>query len=133
MKLRFIHASREARAPWLSPVLGCPRDTVRHRAAAAGGAPGLRLLVVFIFGLIHGLGFAGAMATRLGSSSSLIVGLLGINLGVEFGQLAVISVALIATFWIRDLKKYRQFVVIPGSLVIAAMGLWWVIERIHSR
>ena len=91
-----------------------------------------RLLVVFVFGLIHGLGFAGAMATRLDSTSSLVVGLLGINLGVEFGQLAVIAAALIATFWISDAKKYRQFVVVPGSLLIAAMGIWWVIERVRS-
>ena len=91
-----------------------------------------RLLIVFAFGLIHGLGFAGAMATRLNSNSSLIVGLLGINLGVEFGQLAVISAALLATFWISDAQKYRRFVVIPGSLVIAAMGIWWMIERIRS-
>ena len=91
-----------------------------------------RLLIVFTFGLIHGLGFAGAMATRLDSTASLVVGLLGINLGVEFGQLAVISAALIATCWITDSKKYRQFVVIPGSLVIAAMGIWWVIQRIQS-
>ena len=91
-----------------------------------------RLLIVFVFGLIHGLGFAGAMATRLDSNSSLVVGLLGINLGVELGQLAVISLALIATFWISDSKKYRQFVVIPCSLVIAAMGVWWMIERIRS-
>ena len=91
-----------------------------------------RLLIVFAFGLIHGLGFAGAMATRLNSTSSLVVGLLGINLGVEFGQLAVISAALLATFWISDPKKYRQFVVVPGSLVIAAMGIWWMIERIRS-
>ncbi|MEO6741640.1 MAG: HupE/UreJ family protein [Chthoniobacteraceae bacterium] len=88
-----------------------------------------RLLIVFAFGLIHGLGFAAAMAPRLDSKSSLVVGLLGINLGVEFGQLAVISLALIATGWISDSKKYRQFVVIPGSLVIAAMGIWWVIQR----
>ena len=88
-----------------------------------------RLLIVFVFGLIHGLGFAGAMATKLGSTSSLIVGLLGINLGVEFGQLAVITVALLATFWISDPIKDRQRVVIPGSLLIAAMGIWWVIER----
>ena len=91
-----------------------------------------RLLIVFVFGLIHGLGFAGAMATRLDSNSSLVVGLLGINLGVELGQLAVIALALIATFWISDSKKYRQFVVIPCSLVIAAMGVWWMIERIRS-
>ncbi len=90
-----------------------------------------RLLIVFAFGLIHGLGFAGAMATRLNSNSSLIVGLLGINLGVEFGQLAVIAVALAATFWIRDPKKYRQWVVVPASLVIATMGIWWMIARIR--
>ena len=88
-----------------------------------------RLLIVFAFGLIHGLGFAAAMAPRLDSKSSLIVGLLGINLGVEFGQLAVISLALIATAGISDPKKYRQFVVIPGSLLIAVMGIWWVIQR----
>jgi len=91
-----------------------------------------RLLIVFVFGLIHGLGFAGAMAPRLDSKSSLVVGLLGINLGVEFGQLAVIAFALIATARISDAKKYRQFVVIPGSLLIAAMGIWWVIERTWS-
>lgn len=87
---------------------------------------------MFAFGLIHGLGFAGAMATRLDSTSSLVVGLLGINLGVEFGQLAVIAVALIATSGIRDPQKYRRFVVVPGSLLITAMGIWWVIERISG-
>jgi hypothetical protein len=92
-----------------------------------------RLLIVFAFGLIHGLGFAGALATRLGSSASLVIGLLGVNIGVEFGQLAVIAVALITTLWIRDAKKYRQFVVIPGSLLIAVMGVWWMIERIKAR
>jgi hypothetical protein len=91
-----------------------------------------RLLIVFVFGLIHGLGFAGAMATKLDSNASLVVGLLGINIGVELGQLAVIALALIATSWIRDPKKYRQFVVIPCSLLIAAMGIWWMIERLRA-
>lgn len=91
-----------------------------------------RLLIVFTFGLIHGLGFASALATRLNSSTSLLIGLIGVNLGVEFGQLAVIAVAFLATAWIRDAKKYRQFVVIPGSLLIAAMGIWWVIERVRT-
>ena len=59
----------------------------------------------------------------------LIVGLLGINLGVELGQLAVIALALAATFWIRDPKQYRRIVVIPSPLPIAAMGIWWVLER----
>jgi hypothetical protein len=92
-----------------------------------------RLFVVFAFGLIHGLGFAGAMATRLDSTASLVVGLLGINLGVELGQLAVIALAFIATAWATDPEKYRKFIVVPGSLAIAVMGLWWVIERISAK
>jgi hypothetical protein len=88
-----------------------------------------RLLIVFGFGLIHGLGFAGALSELNLPTSSLIVGLLGFNVGVEFGQLAVIALALAATFWIKDAALYRKVVVIPGSLFIAAMGLWWFVER----
>jgi hypothetical protein len=84
---------------------------------------------VFLFGLIHGLGFAGVMATRLDSTGSLVVGLLGINLGVEFGQLAVIAIAFLATCWIANEEKYRRFVVVPGSILIALAGVWWVVER----
>ena len=88
-----------------------------------------RLVVVFAFGLIHGLGFASVMSTRLDSTSSLIVGLLGINVGVELGQLAVISIAFLATCGISNASTYRKFVVIPGSILIALAGTWWVIER----
>lgn len=88
-----------------------------------------RLLVVFVFGLIHGLGFAGVMSTRLDSTGSLVVGLLGINIGVELGQLAVIALAFLATCWIVNQEKYRKFVVIPGSILIALAGIWWVLER----
>ncbi len=88
-----------------------------------------RLLIVFIFGLIHGLGFAGVMATRLDSTGSLILGLLGINIGVELGQIAVIAIAFAATFWIVNEEKYRKFAVIPGSLLVALAGIWWVVER----
>ncbi len=88
-----------------------------------------RLLIVFVFGLIHGLGFAGVMSTRLDSTSSLIIGLLGINIGVEFGQLAVIILAFLATCWITSQGNYRKFVVVPGSILIAIAGIWWVVER----
>lgn len=88
-----------------------------------------RLLVVFVFGLIHGLGFAGVMSTRLDSTSSLVVGLLGINIGVELGQLAIIAIAFFATCWIANEAKYRRFVVVPGSVLIALAGVWWVVER----
>ena len=88
-----------------------------------------RLLIVFAFGLIHGLGFAGAMSARLDSTSSLVVGLLGINVGVELGQLAIIAAALIATWRISNATTYRNYVVIPGSILITLAGVWWVIER----
>lgn len=88
-----------------------------------------RLLVVFGFGLIHGLGFAGVMSTRLDSTSSLVVGLLGINVGVELGQLAVILIALVATAGFSNPATYRKYVVIPGSILIALAGAWWLIER----
>lgn len=88
-----------------------------------------RLLVVFLFGLIHGLGFAGVMATRLDSTGSLVTGLLGINIGVELGQLAVIAIAFLATCWIANQDTYRKFVVVPGSILIALAGVWWVVER----
>ena len=89
-----------------------------------------RLLVVFVFGLIHGLGFAGALSELDLPTTSLITGLLGFNVGVELGQLAVIAIALAATFWLRDATRYRQWIVLPGSAAIALMGLWWFIERV---
>tara|TARA_R110002096_G_scaffold283411_8_gene477507 strand:- start:1051 stop:2262 length:1212 start_codon:yes stop_codon:yes gene_type:complete len=88
-----------------------------------------RLLIVFAFGLIHGLGFAGVMSTKIDSSSSLVVGLLGINIGVEFGQLAVIAAALLVTAGMTNQEKYRKRVVVPGSILIALAGLWWATER----
>lgn len=88
-----------------------------------------RLLIVFAFGLIHGLGFASVLGDLNLPPGSLIAGLLGFNIGVEFGQLAVIAGAFILTFWIRKEETYRKYIVIPGSLAIAALGLWWMIQR----
>ena len=89
-----------------------------------------RLFVVFFFGLIHGLGFAGALSAFNLEPTSLVIGLLGFNVGVELGQLAVISIVFASTFWIKDEFSYRKFVVIPGSSLIALMGIYWTIERV---
>ena len=90
----------------------------------------VRLLVVFFFGLIHGLGFAGALSAFDLDPTSLVIGLLGFNVGVEFGQLAVIALVFGATFWLTEDKAYRKWVVIPGSSLIALMGIYWTIERV---
>ena len=89
-----------------------------------------RLAIVFIFGLIHGLGFAGALGDYDLQPASLIAGLLGFNVGVEFGQVAVIGLAFLATFYVRKEEVYRKWVVVPGSSVIALMGVYWTIERV---
>ncbi len=91
-----------------------------------------RLVLVFSFGLIHGLGFAGALKELELPSGSLAAGLVGFNVGVEGGQLAVIFIAFLATFWVRDPASYRKWVVIPGSLYIALRGAWWTVERVFG-
>ena len=89
-----------------------------------------RLLMVFGFGLIHGLGFAQRLIDERIPEGSLGSALLGFNVGVELGQLAVIGLAVAATFWIKDEEKYRKWVVIPASALIALAGIAWAIQRL---
>lgn len=89
-----------------------------------------RLLLVFIFGLIHGLGFAQRLIDERIPEGSVISALLGFNVGVELGQLAVIGLAVAATFWIKDEDKYRRWVVIPASALIALAGIAWAYQRL---
>lgn len=89
-----------------------------------------RVLIVFVFGLLHGMGFAGVL-TELGlPDSQHLAALLSFNVGVELGQLAVIGGAFLLVLpWVRG-ANYRRFIVIPASLAIAAVGAWWTVERI---
>ena len=89
-----------------------------------------RLLVVFVFGLVHGLGFAGALRNLELPATSLLTSLLGFNVGVEAGQLTVIALAFLATVWLRDGNRYRKLVILPGSILIALMGAYWMVQRI---
>lgn len=89
-----------------------------------------RLVIVFIFGLIHGFGFAGALSGFNLEPTSLLIGLFGFNLGVEFGQLSLLFAAYLLTAQIKNKENYRQWIVIPGSFTIALFGLYWTIERI---
>jgi hypothetical protein len=88
-----------------------------------------RIGLVFAFGLLHGLGFAGVL-TELGlPRSEFLPALLSFNLGVEAGQLAVIGLAFLAVGLFRKRTWYRQAVVVPASLAIAAVGIYWSIQR----
>ena len=90
-----------------------------------------RLLIIFGFGVLHGLGFASVLMDIGLNSKHFITGLIAFNIGVEFGQLAVILIAYVAigiTF--SKTRFYRSFIQIPLSLIIASIGGWWFVERI---
>lgn len=89
-----------------------------------------RLVLVFAFGLVHGLGFAGSLAEVKFPENQFLLALLGFNLGVDFGQLLVIAVALLAVGWWRDRPWFRTRIMIPSCAVIAAVGLFWTVQRV---
>jgi hydrogenase/urease accessory protein HupE len=88
-----------------------------------------RPVIVFAFGLLHGLGFAGVLGELGLPKSDFLMALLMFNVGVELGQLAVILLALLAVGWFRDRPWYRSRIVIPASCAIAIVGLYWTVER----
>ena len=91
-----------------------------------------RIVLVFLFGLLHGMGFAGVL-TEIGlPRSEFLTALITFNIGVEFGQLAVICLAFALLGWWRNAPWYRQRVTIPLSLLITAIGLYWTWERVFG-
>jgi len=93
---------------------------------------GQRWTVAFLFGLIHGFGFASVL-TDLGlPSSALLLALFGFNLGVEVGQLAIVVVFLPLAWGLRNTVFYRRGVMTVGSLMIAALALVWLAERLFD-
>jgi hypothetical protein len=83
-----------------------------------------RPFVVFGFGLVHGLGFAGVLTDMGLPRNQFATGLVTFNIGVELGQLAVIGLAFAAVGWLR------RCVVFPASTAIAAVALFWTVQRI---
>jgi hypothetical protein len=89
-----------------------------------------RLALVFMFGLLHGLGFAGVLRELGLPREEFLTALLTFNLGVEGGQLTVIAAALLVVAPFMKKGWYRQRVVIPASIAIAAIGLYWTLVRV---
>src|SRR5712691_6061802 len=89
-----------------------------------------RVAIVFAFGLLHGMGFAGVLKEMGLPRSEFLTALITFNVGVELGQLTVIAAAFVlVAFWIRRKPWYRARFVIPASLVIASVGLFWTVQR----
>jgi hydrogenase/urease accessory protein HupE len=90
-----------------------------------------RVALVFAFGLLHGMGFAGVLSQLGLPRSEFATALLSFNAGVELGQLSVILLAfLLLGLPFRQETWYRRRVVVPVSLAIAAVGLFWAVQRI---
>jgi hypothetical protein len=92
-----------------------------------------RVVLVFAFGLLHGLGFAGALTAMGLPAGQRVAALLFFNLGVELGQLAVIVLAqaLVASLVVLGFRRERLVRVV--SLLIAAAGLYLAATRICAR
>ena len=87
-------------------------------------------MIVFAFGLLHGLGFAALLNEYGLPKDNFISMLLAFNLGVEFGQLAVLVIAFVLIKMIMKKNWYSNEIKIPASLIIAGIALFWFIERV---
>lgn len=89
-----------------------------------------RPAVVFLFGLLHGLGFAGVLHEIGLPQGQLVAALISFNVGVELGQLAVVLIAFAVLGWFRHKAWYRRAVTIPLSALIALVGAYWTVQRL---
>ncbi|WP_053998158.1 HupE/UreJ family protein [Ahrensia marina] len=90
-----------------------------------------RLIIVLLFGLLHGLGFASVLGEFGLDGSRFVTSLIGFNIGVELGQLTVIALAYLAVgLWFSYRPFYRTYISNPASVIIGLIGAYWFIERV---
>ena len=89
-----------------------------------------RSITIFFFGLLHGLGFASVLSSFGLPSTNFVWALVGFNIGVEIGQITIIFVFYaICIYWIKTKNYYTKFISMPGSAIIALIGVFWFFER----
>ncbi|MBS0192407.1 MAG: HupE/UreJ family protein [Phycisphaerales bacterium] len=88
-----------------------------------------RAAIVFAFGLVHGMGFASAFQSLELPTRQLLTALVGFNVGVEIGQICVLAGAFALLGWASKRVWYRRVIVVPGSLAIACVGVYWACTR----
>lgn len=89
-----------------------------------------RWRLAFVFGLVHGFGFASVLIDLGLPASALLAALGGFNVGVELGQLAIVGVFLPVAWLLRHTRFYRWVVVAGGSAAIVVLGVFWTLERV---
>jgi HupE / UreJ protein len=90
---------------------------------------GRRWMVAFGFGLIHGFGFASVLADLGLPQQTLLLALVGFNVGVECGQLAIVALFLPLAYAARRTWLYQKLILVLGSLLIVLIALAWFSER----
>ncbi len=88
-------------------------------------------MIAFVFGLFHGMGFAGLVADLDIDRTTQLVSLLGRNVGIEIGQLVVILITFPALFLLRRTQAYMP-VMYAGSVLLAVLAGMWMVERIFE-
>nr|WP_318246031.1 HupE/UreJ family protein [Seohaeicola saemankumensis] len=118
-------------ASLVEPLIAASIVFVAVENVFSSGLTPWRPLVVFCFGLLHGLGFASVLGEFGLPEGQFIPALLGFNIGVEIGQLTVIAVAFLTVgLWFGRKPWYRGAIAVPASVVIALIGAWWFVERV---
>jgi hypothetical protein len=121
---------------WLSP----PADVVEPAIALSvvlaalnnllGFSALKRWRLAFVFGLVHGFGFASVLLDLGLPARALFAALGGFNLGVELGQLAIVGLFLPLAWMMRRTLFYRWILVAGGSATIVVLGLFWTVQRL---
>lgn len=92
-----------------------------------------RIGLIFIFGLIHGMGFANALLELGIPQDHFIVSLLSFNLGVEFAQVSIILLLyFLISKWFANKKWYKNRIVYPVSTLIACIAMYWFVIRLFN-
>ena len=90
-----------------------------------------RIGVVFLFGLVHGMGFANALGQLGLPENAYFISLIMFNIGVELGQVSIIMLAwFLLGKWFGEKRFYRKAIVIPSSILIVAIASYWTVERL---
>jgi hypothetical protein len=89
-----------------------------------------RVALVFMFGLLHGLGFAGVLRELGLPRTEFLTALVTFNAGVEMGQLTIIAAAWILVGVFMRRPWYRKAIVVPASCAIALVGVYWTVSRL---
>lgn len=88
-------------------------------------------IIVFLFGLIHGLGFASMLKSFEMTDDNFLTTLISFNIGVELAQVVIVLSVVTILLLLKTVRSnYRQLAVIPASFIIAVIGIYWGVERL---